>query len=160
MIEKLSPISVYTDGACRVHTSKKGSWAFALIEKDNLLFQDFYFENNTSSQRMELFSIIKGLDYCKINFPCREINIYTDSEYARNGIDKWCKTWIMNGWKTASGESVKNIDLWKDLNRLCDETNVRMFRVPGHNGDTWNEYVDRLTQFALEIEDPAELIRI
>jgi hypothetical protein len=41
--------------------------------------------------------------------------IGTDSEYVVKGVTEWCQKWKANGWKTASGTSVKNQDLWKLL---------------------------------------------
>jgi ribonuclease HI len=47
--------------------------------------------------------------------------IGTDSEYVIKGVSEWCQKWKENGWKTASGTSVKNPDLWKILLEKIEE---------------------------------------
>ncbi|CZT18026.1 uncharacterized protein RCC_03864 [Ramularia collo-cygni] len=41
--------------------------------------------------------------------------IASDSEYLVLGITEWIENWADNGWRTGSGDAVKNEDLWKAL---------------------------------------------
>ena len=46
--------------------------------------------------------------------PC-DVILHTDSQYVMKGITEWIRGWKAKGWRTASKEPVKNVDLWKRL---------------------------------------------
>ena len=48
------------------------------------------------------------------------------------------------GWKTASKEPVKNIDLWQELDRLVQTHSIDWRWVKGHAGHEGNERADAL----------------
>lgn len=154
-----SPISVYTDGACKVHTSKKGSWAFAIVENENVLWEDFNYEMVSTSVRMEILSMIEGLKYCLNNFPERTIIVYSDSDLVKKGIEEWYDKWVADGWVTSQNQPVKHRELWESLKTIIDITDARIEWIPGHSGNRWNEYVDHLTQLAMVTLDPRELLQ-
>jgi ribonuclease HI len=91
---------------------------------------------------MELMAVIKGLELVRLPAP---IEIHTDSQYVKNGITQWIKSWKKNGWKTASKQPVKNKDLWLVLDKaVADRPNVSFHWVKGHAGHDGNEAADRL----------------
>ena len=53
----------------------------------------------------------------KNNLSLKQIKIYTDSIYLKDGITVWINNWEKNNWKTADKKNVKNVDLWKKLKR-------------------------------------------
>ena len=59
----------------------------------------------TTNNRMELQAAIQAL--LALKEPC-EVELYTDSEYLREGITQWIQAWKARGWK----KKVKNKDLW------------------------------------------------
>jgi ribonuclease HI len=61
-------------------------------------------EPDTTNNRMELTAAIRGLQALKR--PCHVI-LTTDSVYVRDGITKWVKGWMKNGWRTANKKPVK-----------------------------------------------------
>jgi ribonuclease HI len=69
-----------------------------------------------------------------------------DSEYVRQGITQWIQGWKARGWKTASKQPVKNIDLWMRLDDLVQnaEHKISWHWVKGHAGDPGNERADEL----------------
>jgi ribonuclease HI len=59
----------------------------------------------------------------------------------------------MRGWKTASGDPVKNIGLWKRVYRLLrqlqvNDRQVLFVKVKGHSGNPLNEYADKIAKAA------------
>ena len=75
---------------------------------------------------MELLAPIKALEL----FSRKEkIKIFTDSTYVKNGITIWIKNWEKNNWKTYNKKKVKNIELWKKLNKLsnCPRYKFKMY---------------------------------
>ena len=79
--------------------------------------------------------------------PC-VVDIHTDSQYVRNGITQWIKNWKRNGWRTASKEPVKNVDLWQRLDAALHTHEVRWHWVKGHAGHELNERADQLVHEA------------
>ena len=58
--------------------------------------------------------------------PC-VVDLWTDSQYVRQGITSWLYGWKANGWKTADKKPVKNAELWQRL----DEARLRHTRCTG-----------------------------
>jgi hypothetical protein len=65
--------------------------------------------------------------------PCR-VEIYTDSNYVKDGITRWIHNWRRNGWRTADRKPVKNAELWQRLDALMGTHDVDWRWVRGHAG--------------------------
>ena len=74
------------------------------------------------------------------------VDLYTDSQYLRQGMQEWLPRWKQNGWRTADRRPVKNADLWRELDRLCSLHDVRWHWLRGHAGHPENERSDRLAR--------------
>jgi len=72
------------------------------------------------------------------------VSLYLDSDYVRQGITSWIHGWKRKGWRTASGQPVKNVDLWKRLDALVPTHEIEWQWVRGHSGDPGNERADAL----------------
>jgi len=137
----LNEVVIYTDGACKGNPGP-GGWGAWLksgaTEKD--LFGG---ELNTTNNRMELTAVIEGL--AALKRPCKVL-LYLDSQYVRKGITEWIRGWKAKGWVTASKEPVKNVELWKRLDKLVNEGGhqIEWRWVKGHSGDPGNERADML----------------
>jgi ribonuclease HI len=132
-------VLIYTDGACKGNPGPGGwgAWLrYGLHERE--LFGG---EPVTTNNRMELTAVIQAL--ASLKRPCA-VDLYTDSEYVRQGITSWIRGWKARGWKTADRKPVKNIDLWQTLDGLAAAHEVSWHWVKGHNGDVGNERADAL----------------
>jgi ribonuclease HI len=103
-------------------------------------------ERNTTNNRMEMMAAIEGLKALKK--PCT-VDLYTDSQYVRQGITTWIIGWKKNGWKTAGKKPVKNEDLWHVLDALVQTHQVQWHWVKGHSGHPENDRVDFLARNAI-----------
>ena len=137
-------VSLYTDGACKGNPGK-GGWG-VLMRYGSHEKELFGGEAHTTNNRMELTAIIQGL--AALKRPCAVV-IYTDSQYVKNGMEKWIHGWKKNGWKTASKQPVKNEDLWQQLDRLAAQHQIQWQWVRGHAGHTENERADALANQGL-----------
>lgn len=141
----MSPVEIYTDGACRGNPGP-GGWGVLLLtdrtEKE-LCGGDIATTNN----RMELMAAIQGLS--ALNRRCN-VSVYTDSEYVRRGISEWLANWKKRGWKTANRKPVKNEDLWRKLDELAAQHDIEWHWVKGHAGNPGNERADQLANDGLE----------
>ena len=146
-------IKIYTDGAC-VGNPGPGGWA-AVIFMDNEKKELFGGEKLTTNNRMELTAAIKGLEYCdsqeKEQLSLKEIKIYTDSGYLKEGITSWISNWEKNNWKTSDKKNVKNVDLWKKLKDLTKSKQIEWYWIRGHSGDPMNDLADKLAKEATPI---------
>ena len=144
-------IKIYTDGACE-HNPGPGGWA-ALILLDNKKKEISGGEKLTTNNRMELMAAIKALEYCDLKDgvqpSLRQIKIYTDSMYVKDGITIWIKNWEINNWKTADKKNVKNVDLWKKLKDLVKAKHIEWNWIKGHSGDPMNDLADKLAKSAI-----------
>ena len=95
---------------------------------------------------MELTAAIRALETLKR--PC-VVELYTDSQYLRGGINEWIKVWKHNGWRTADRKPVRNVDLWQRLDAAISRHEVRWHWVRGHAGHDLNERADRLARQGL-----------
>lgn len=142
----MKKIQIYTDGACSGNPGI-GGWAAILIfgeHKKELSGYDKYTTNN----RMEMFSVIKGLDALKE--PC-EVEIYSDSAYVVEAFNQnWISKWQANDWKKSDKETVKNIDLWKDLLIKLKNHKHTFIKVKGHSDNELNNECDRLAKEAIK----------
>jgi len=141
----MKKIRIYTDGACSGNPGP-GGWGAILIygsKKKELSG----FEASTTNNRMELTSVLKALEALKE--PC-EIELYTDSQYVANAVNKgWLLSWEKKGWKKKGGE-VKNPDLWVKLIPFLEQHKISFIWVKGHADNEYNNRCDELAVAARE----------
>lgn len=102
----------------------------------------------TTNNRMELMGAIVGLE--ALRRPCT-VTMVTDSQYVVNAFKQhWISGWINRGWKTASKQPVKNVDLWKRLLAAAEPHDVSWQWVKGHAGHPENERCDVLATAAAD----------
>jgi len=138
-------VRIYTDGACKGNPGP-GGWG-ALLRMGAHEKELFGGEPETTNNRMELAAVINAL--ASLKRPCH-VEIYTDSQYVRNGITEWLAQWRRRGWKTADGKPVKNLDLWHALEQEAGRHKVRWHWVRGHSGHDGNERADALANRGVE----------
>ncbi|GET85891.1 ribonuclease H1, putative [Leishmania tarentolae] len=56
--------------------------------------------------------------------PLPHLTIYTDSRYVIDGLTRYAKKWVLNGFVLSTKKPVQNQDLWKQLIRLRDRYNT------------------------------------
>ncbi len=139
-------IIIYTDGGCHGNPGP-GGWAIVVIA-DGVAKQLSGGEKLTTNNRMELMAAINALSVINntSGFSAREVVVYIDSQYVKNGITSWIKGWKAKGWKTADKKPVKNQDLWEKLDALNSVLKVEWKWVKGHAGVEYNELCDSLCQ--------------
>ncbi len=139
-------ISIYTDGACSGNPGI-GGWGVVIINnKEDPIYLNGG-EQNTTNNRMELTAAINSILYFKDK---KDLDIYTDSKYLKDGIEKWIYNWKNNGWKTANKKPVKNKDLWIQLDQEIVKHNIKWNWVKGHANNQFNEKADALARKFIE----------
>ncbi|QCI18795.1 RNase H family protein [Buchnera aphidicola] len=92
---------------------------------------------------MELMAIVYGLESLKQ--PCI-VEVFTDSNYVKQGVTKWIYQWKKKKWKTVNKKSVKNIDLWLRINNLLEKHVIKWFWIKAHIGHVENELCDKIAR--------------
>ena len=141
----MKDVEIYTDGACKGNPGP-GGWGAWLRSGDHER-ELWGGEAQTTNNRMELTAVIESLAALKT--PCR-VTLHLDSEYVRNGITSWIHNWKRRGWRTASNQAVKNVDLWQKLDAVTQAHKIDWRWVKGHAGNEGNERADALANRGVE----------
>ena len=139
-------IKIYTDGSC-LGNPGNGGWAAIIIidgKKNHIKGS----KKNTTNNQMELLAPINALKKIPKG---SKAQIFTDSKYVKSGITEWIHNWKKNGWKTASKQSVKNKELWRELDTLSNDFNVEWNWVKAHSIDKLNNEVDLIAREAANL---------
>ena len=161
-------ILIYTDGSC-LKNPGPGGWAYYIDAYDGKTGSGN--KEMTTNNEMELTACCNALkfldaqDYIsctleKDSFEDIDIYIYTDSQYVQKGASSWMYQWSKNGWKTKTGETIKNKELWKTLFELSERfrnersefSGITWEWVKAHTGnsDTHSQYNDMVDKMARE----------
>ena len=145
----MTRVQIFTDGACQGNPGP-GGWAAILVSGEHRREITGY-EPATTNNRMELQAALEGLRNLKQ--PCH-IDLYTDSQYLKKGMEEWLAKWKKNGWRTTAKQPVKNADLWERLEAAAGEHTMRWHWVRGHDGHVENERYDVLANEAIRQRGP------
>jgi ribonuclease HI len=118
-----------------------------VLEYDGTEREIFGGEPATTNNRMEMLAVIEALNALKR--PSRVV-LHTDSTYVHKGITEWLRGWKARGWRTASKQPVKNVDLWKRLDEATQPHEIEWKWVKGHSGHNGNERADALANRGCE----------
>ena len=140
-VSSLPSVTIHTDGACSGNPGP-GGWG-AILKFGDVEKELKGGEAHTTNNRMELMAAISALETLKK--PCT-VDLYTDSQYVRQGITGWIHGWKKNGWRTSDKKPVKNVDLWQRLDAALQQHQVRWHWVKGHAGHDENERADQLAR--------------
>ena len=126
-------VLVWTDGACRGNPGP-GGWAAIVVPAPGqdgarpieLSGGAAYSTNN----RMEYTAALEGLRALPAG---SRACIVTDSRLMLDSMTKWIAGWKRRGWRTASGDPVKNQDLVMALEaEIARHASIRWHWVRGH----------------------------
>ena len=140
-----SQVIIYTDGACSGNPGP-GGWGAILMYKDAKKEISGGMKETTNNI-MEITAVIEALKCLKVE---SNVKIYSDSAYVVNAfLQGWIYNWMKKGWKTASGEPVKNKELWEELYLLTKKHKVEFVKVKGHSDNEFNNRCDEMARNAI-----------
>ena len=132
---------VWTDGACQRNPGP-GGWAALLCWEDGVVEEHSGGLAHTTNNIMEMIAALEGLRALPSG---SRACVVTDSRYLHDGMTSWMAGWKRKDWKTASGDPVKNKEIWVQLDvAASDHEQVRWHWVKGHIGHALNERADVL----------------
>lgn len=161
----MKKIEIHCDGSTLNNGNKNGSGlifggiGIVFIDETHLSeevhiskgFSSEEFDNITNNT-MEIMACLRALKYAKkhiTKFPSvQALEIFSDSQYVIKGLNEWLPNWKKNNWRTAAKKPISNKELWVALDEiftlLSSELKITLNHVYGHNGDEYNEIVDKL----------------
>lgn len=143
----MKKVQAITDGSC-LGNPGRGGWA-CILRYGGHTKEMFGSERETTNNRMELTAAIQAL--AALREPC-EVEIVTDSQYVKNGIQSWVAGWKRNGWKTAAKKPVLNQDLWVELDEQVARHKTDWVWTKGHANHADNNRCDELARLAAETQ--------
>lgn len=141
--DKMVHVELYTDGACSGNPGP-GGWAFILRHPESGKAAEVSGgAAETTNNQMELTAVIEGLQ--RLTKPSR-VDIYSDSQYVLNGLKTWIDDWKKKGWRRGpkGNQTVKNLEMWKQLDRLREKHDLQYHWIRGHSEHPENERCDAL----------------
>lgn len=125
-------IGLYTDGSSWTKDGS-GGWAWLAHDLAGSEYSRFGGAQDTTNNRMEMTAWIEGLNTLADQYGAITIVVFSDSEYVGLGaMDR-------------ARKRNYNQDLWEELDKAVDRHLYVEFRhVKGHDGNRFNEEVDRL----------------
>lgn len=139
----MKKVQIITDGSC-LGNPGRGGWA-AILRYGKHKREIAGGEAHTTNNRMELTAAIRAL--AALKEPC-EVEIVTDSQYLKNGVERWMPRWKRNGWMTAEKKPVLNQDLWQELDTELARHNTKWVWTKGHAVHEDNNRCDELARAA------------
>jgi ribonuclease HI len=131
---------IWTDGACRGNPGPGGWAAIVVPPAGGEPLELSGGEPHTTNNRMEYVAALQGLRALPAG---SRACIVTDSRLMLDSMTKWLAGWKRKGWKTASGQPVKNQDLVRALDAEIERhAQVRWHWVRGH--ETGAEHAHKL----------------
>lgn len=152
-------VEIYTDGATDASNPGPAGWGFVavlLTEKGEVL--DVLERNGASpivstNNRAEMAGALNALAFAAAQqasgaWPVCPITIVSDSQYVVKGYTEWMPNWEARGWRTSTGKSPENRDLWERLKVNEKGLGVNWRWIKGHDGNRWNDRADALAKDA------------
>jgi ribonuclease HI len=151
----MKKVVIHTDGAC-LGNPGPGGWAAVLRLEDTEHRREMAGGfAATTNNRMELVAVLEALS--ALTESC-VVNLYTDSQYVRNAVEKgWLVAWQAKNWVKSDKKPVRNVDLWQQLTPLLARHKVRFHWLRGHSGHAENERCDALAgEYAARADLPPD----
>ncbi len=144
----MKKVQLITDGSC-LGNPGPGGWA-AILRYGRHKREMSGAEPRTTNNRMELTAAIRALE--ALTEPC-DVEVVTDSQYVKNGVESWMAKWKKNGWKTADKKPVSNQDLWQALDLQLQRHSTKWVWTKGHATHEDNNRCDELARAAAAGQD-------
>lgn len=166
-------LHIFTDGACSNNGKRGAAAAWGVILLTDIGHSIIDTDSGRippnepqTNQRAELRALLRGLEiaenYLLANKGVKEIQLWSDSQYAIKCTSEWGPTWRKNGW-TKRGGDIQHLDLVKPLVETYARlySKLRLKWIEGHKGGAaanvfpwcFNHQVDRLATGALGKRD-------
>ena len=153
IIPKKNQIVVYTDGSS-LGNPGAGGWGVIFLT-DKKAYEMAGHQKVATNNQMELEALKQAFSLmADRQISGYRVDIFSDSKYCIDGLEKWIENWKKNNWKTAGKKDVANKQYWEEISQMLEflrlENKVNFHHVKAHNGEVYNERVDDLARITAE----------
>lgn len=133
-------VTIYTDGGADPNPGPGGWGAILLFEEKGIVHKRELKggEVQTTNNRMELTAALEALKALTHSY---NVELFTDSQYLKNGITEWMVSWKKTNFKKGK---ILNSDLWRLLDSEVSRHSISWHWVKGHSSHEHNERADIL----------------
>jgi ribonuclease HI len=160
---------VYTDGACTNNGKVNAKCSIGIhFPSNNFIhlndISEFLHVKKSSNNVAELTAIKRSLEIIKQNKIVSPINIYTDSMYSKNCIEKWYPNWVKQNIVKKKQNNELITDIYNLYSSLNEHNNIKLNYIKAHTGlndedSIGNQKADELATNALKFENKIGDIR-
>ncbi|WP_418180835.1 ribonuclease HI [Aliarcobacter lanthieri] len=143
----MKKIKIFIDSSANPQ-KKIGFGAFLEVSDDNLLIDDLKkiikikrFDD-TSSTKLELQTLLWTLDEIGI-ITDNTIEVYTDCQNII-GLQSRREKFELNEYKTSTGKTINNHELYKLFFQKIDKLNIDFIKVKGHKKNSLKDEIDTI----------------
>ena len=133
---------ICTHGTCPSNPGT-GSWGYVIVIDGEVVSEGSGYEPKSTSNRIELISIIRGLEDYVNRSTDKYVTVQSNSINIVNAFNKdWIRRWKQKGWMTRNKTPVAGVELWDQLLAI-----IRDLRVTWEKADEsiWNKRAEFLT---------------
>jgi len=150
---KYNPIACYyTDGSVRGNGQKNSIGAYGFIRIENMKVPDVFMsktEYGVTNARMELKGILSACKDAERKYGDFDDKIVICTDYdifIKTVKNEWYTNWLKNDWVGSHGRKIQHRGIWEALLPFIFDDRYIFIKVDGHDGDDFNNYVDRKVQ--------------
>lgn len=126
-------ISIYADGSSTGRADGPGGYGWIIRDGDKVLAWGYGGSPSTTNNLMELEGAIQGMEAFLRLGASGLVELVSDSQYTL-------------GMASGAWNASKNLESVGRARELAKKVGCRFRWVPGHEGETWNEYCDQLAK--------------
>lgn len=133
----MKKVNIYTQTTFKGMKKQNGAVGYVIstmTSKGECTVTDIKRIQNVTPNLAEVSVITDAM--ARLNQPC-EVTIWTNSFYAKAGIEKWMDQWNQNNWITSKGEEVANRNEWEVLNGIISQHKVEIRVGEEHSYREW-----------------------
>lgn len=150
----MSSVVYYTDGAATMNIKDNqyirgnGGAAMAIVKDNKVIFSQNIGFKQVTNNYCELYAIYMALQHFSSHFNNDDtMELYSDSAYCINMLKEngWIYSWAKNNWtRGKQHKPIENLEIIQKIWNHITKLNVSFKKVKGHNGNYFNEFVDKL----------------
>ena len=164
-----SIFKVYTDGACINNGKSNAKCSIGIhFPKNNFKqipdISKLLNVQKASNNVAELTAIKDALEIIREHKILSQVNLYTDSMYSKNTIEKWYPSWVKQNIVHKKKNSKLITELYKVYSAVNEHNNINLVYIKAHTGfqdedSIGNSIADELATKALKFENKTNDIR-
>ena len=143
-------VNIYIETSIYGPAVKDGAYGYVIEYKKKSgaieTREDFGSLKETTEKQLSMTALKAALE--RLTKPC-SVLVFIGCKWIQSVCENdWISKWKANNWKTARGQQVKNIELWKDIERLMERHYVEF--ATSEDKNTFKNWLDEEIRYWME----------